>query len=105
MPMPFQPQQPTVVVDTGRLLPEDAYRTIGHNLSNGDVSKEVLLTQARMMYSKLCEAEAKLMQANRKLGIYQKQFHTWVNEMRTLRAPGKLLSNNTTSKEVADDAE
>lgn len=101
MPVIFHFDEPVVVVDTGRLLPEDAYLKIGHELNNGDVSKEVLLTHARIMYSKLCEAEAKLMQTNRKLGIYRKQFNCWVEQMRKMRADAGM--NITHSKEVASE--
>ena len=92
MPYPFKPEEPTEIVDTGRLLPEAAYRLIGSNLSTGNVDKDVLLANARMMYVKLCEAEGKLMQANRKIGTYQKQFNAWAQAMRKLRESGTFES-------------
>lgn len=86
MPVPFGPQEKTVVIgDSDRLLPEEAYRVIGRNLSTGNVDNSVLLSHCRLLYVKLCEAEAKLMQVNRKLSHYDKAFKSWVPVIRDMR--------------------
>ena len=62
MPYPMCPQEPTIIEDMGRLLPESAYRLIGANLASDNADPKILLAHCRLMYGKMLEAEAKLIQ-------------------------------------------
>ena len=85
MAYPFNPQTSTTIDDTGRALPEAALRSIGANLSTGKVDATVLLAHARMLLVALQETEAKLLAANRKNAMYEKQFKLWVPTIRKIR--------------------
>jgi hypothetical protein len=89
MASPFSPQTPTVIDDTGRPLPEAALRCISANLSTGNVEAAVLLSNARMLFVALQDTEAKLLAANRRCAMFEKQFKMWVPTIRKLRTnPG-----------------
>lgn len=85
MAYPFGPQEPTVIEDTGRLLPKEAYRVICDNLHNREADPLILRSNIALLIRKVYEAEAKLIAVNSKLALYEKQFRAWKPVLDNLR--------------------
>jgi hypothetical protein len=88
MAYPFGPQTPTVISDTGRLLPVDAYYKINMAVLNKEPDTQELLTYCRVLLNKVSEAEAKLVAVNKANSNYRRMFEMWKPHIARLKKSG-----------------